>query len=67
MIYKYKLTDTNNKVIYDGVSYEDMISASGQYLVKENGFMHINNYGESVYIKYFELTNTKSNTKRGEK
>lgn len=59
MIYKYQLKDKNNKVIYDGDSYEKMIDASGQHLVRENGFRHINNYGESVYIKYFELTNTK--------
>jgi hypothetical protein len=59
MIYKYKLTDKNNKVIYDGTSYNDMIVSSQGNLVRENGFMHINNYGESVYIKYFELTNTK--------
>lgn len=63
MIYKYKLTDTNNKAIYDGTNYNDMIVASQGNLVRENGFMHINNYGESVYIKYFELTNTKRDKK----
>jgi hypothetical protein len=75
MIYKYKLTDKNNKVIYDGDSYEDMIVASQGNLVRQHRIMHINNYGESIYIRYFQLTNTKrgekyvelTNTKRGEK
>jgi hypothetical protein len=63
MIYKYQLKDENNNIVYNGDSYEDMIVASQGNLVREKGFMHINNYGESVYIRYFELTNTK----RGEK
>lgn len=49
----------NNPINHQSKTLFDMIVSSQGNLVRENGFMHINNYGESVYIKYFELTNTK--------
>jgi hypothetical protein len=57
MIYKYRLKNKNDEIIYEGNSYQDMIVASSNNPVKEIGFMRINTHkGDSHYIKIFRLT-----------